>query len=264
MKTLKKQIKWRMDKRALFICDCKNLKNLKLDIEHEQFLKLLSKGVNSNELTKNHKIIYSEFEKLGYLTNLETKTIPPEDFDSAMIILDNELGENRVRSKEFLKEKYKEFKEYFIGLYLDKELVGVICGFPREDYLLMSEIAIDFKFQKRGFGKLIAKRFEEVGFAKYNKIQVGADDDAVHFYKSLNYSPFLLVQFDKGTYSKEDFSGFKIKSVRDWGIELEVEICSIKEINELRKKYPKAYLQYIFIYKNLEQLNRARRTQHAP
>ncbi|MAG10979.1 hypothetical protein CMI44_01565 [Candidatus Pacearchaeota archaeon] len=248
--TFKKQVKWRKDKTAIFICNCKTLIDLKIDFKYENFLKKLSSGIDCKDLIGEEKQIFNEFETLKYLAQLETKQLSREDFDKAMNILDNELGKKGVRDKNLLAEIYEEHSKYFIGLYLENELIGVICGFPREDYLLMSELAIDFRFQKRGFGKLITKKFEEIGFAKYNKIQVGAGDDAIHFYKSMNYSPFLLVQFDKGTYSKEDFSEFEIKSIRDWGIELEVEICSVKEINESRKKYPKAYLQYIFIKKS--------------
>jgi GNAT superfamily N-acetyltransferase len=183
---------------------------------------------------------------MNFLTDLKIKTLSSQDFPSAMEILDNELGKNRVRSYDFLERKFKENSNYFIGIYIDNTLVGVIFGFPREDYLLMSEIAIDSRFQGRGFGEKLVKEFEKKGFEKYNKINAGALDDAIEFYKKIKYKPFLLVQFEKGTYTKEDFSEFKINSIKEYGIELDITKCNLIELNKLRKKYPKASLQYIF------------------
>jgi len=180
------------------------------------------------------------------MTQFETKQLPEEDFNKAMNVLDNELGKDRVRSKKFLKDKYVEFKEYFIGLYSDNELIGVVCGFPREDYLLMSELAIDFRFQGKGLSKLLVKEFEKIGFKKHVKINVGALDNAINFYGNLCYFPFLLIQFTNKEYSENDFSDFKILSIKDGGIELKVDSFSLNELMGLRKKFPKGNLQYIF------------------
>jgi GNAT superfamily N-acetyltransferase len=131
-----------------------------------------------------------------------------KEFSSAMKILNNELGSERVRDEKFLLEKFKEFPEFFIGIFLDKELIGVICGFPREDYLLMSELAIDRRFQKRGFGKLLVKEFDKIAKEKnYSQIKVGAMDGAISFYNSLeDYNPLLLIQYDSGKYVPSEFN----------------------------------------------------------
>jgi hypothetical protein len=246
MKTLKKQVKWREDKKAIFICDCKRLIDLKLQLEHKNFMEKIFQGIKFKELNTTEKLIFKEFEKMNFLTTLRINPLPEKDFSLAMQILDHELGKNRVRNTDFLKRKFKEFPEYFIGLYLENELVGVICGFPRENYLLMSEIAIGCRFQGRNFGKKLVKEFENIGFKKHNKINAGAQDKAIEFYKSLNYKPFLLIQFKKGNYAKEDFSEFKILNIKDHGIEVETKNCNLKELTRLRKKYPKATFQYIF------------------
>ncbi len=180
---------------------------------------------------------------------IKLKKLPQKDFNLAMKILDNELGKKRVRNSNFLKEKFKEYPQYFIGIYLGEELAGVICGFPREDYLLISEIAVDCRFQNRSFGRKLFQEFERVGFKKYKKIHVGSLDKSIEFYKSLNYQPFLLVQFKKGAYNKNDFLNFKILKIRDYGLELEVKNCNLNELNRLKKMYPKANLQYIFTKK---------------
>jgi ribosomal protein S18 acetylase RimI-like enzyme len=246
IKTLKKEVKWRKDKKYFFICDCKNLIDLKLSLDYENFLIKLNKGINYNELNETEKLIFLEFEKLNFLTNLKLKNLPAKDFILAMKILDNEIGKERVRNLEFLKEKFNNYSEYFIGLYLGEELVGVVCGFPREDYLLMSEIAIDSRFQNRGFGKRLVEEFEKIGFKKFNKINVGALDKAIDFYVSLNYEPFLLVQFKKEIYNQLDFSDFDILAVKEYGFELKLKNCNLIELNKLRQIYSKANLQYIF------------------
>jgi len=246
IKALKKQIKWRNDRKGIFICDCKKLIDLKFSLEYEFFLKKLSQGVNFEELTETEKLIFLEFDKMDFLTNFELKKLSPKDFSRAINILDNELGKKRVRSFDFLKEKFKKFSDYFIGAYIGNDLIGVVCGFPREDYLLMSEIAVDYRFQKRKIGERLVREFEKIGFKKYNKINAGALDRAIEFYKSLNYKPFLLVQFKKGVYNKKDFSDFEILTVRDYGFEIKVKNYNLKELNKLKKVYPKANLQYIF------------------
>ena len=187
------------------------------------------------------------------LSKLEFRKIKSKEFDDATQILDNELGKKRVRSSKFLYQKFKEFPKFFLGIFLDNELIGVIFGFPREDYLLMSELAIDRRFQRRGFGKLLVKEFEKVAKEnKYYKINVGSEDKSIYFYKSLlGYKPFLLIQFEKWDYFEEDFNKFKIIRIYNYNknntaIEVKITNCNLKLINQLRKKYSKAYFQYIF------------------
>ena len=179
------------------------------------------------------------------LSNLQIRQIKPDEFKQAMKILDNEL-KKRVRKNEFLFSQFQKFPKFFIGVFLDKEIVGVICGFPREDYLLISEIAVDIRFQKKGFGKKLVKAFEKNAKTKYKKINVGAQDDVIKFYDSLGYKPFLLIQFKKEDYTNNDFKDFEIIKKRDNVIEAKVKRFSQKLIKTYRKKYSKATFQYIF------------------
>lgn len=180
------------------------------------------------------------------LSELKTRQLKEKDFSNAMDILDNELVMERVRDRKFLHDKFKEFPKFFIGIFLDKELVGVVCGFPREDYLLISEIAVDSRFQRRGFGKKLVEKFEQVAKNKYNKINVGAQDEAINFYDALNYKPFLLIQLIKQDYSLKDFKNFSSIKATSNAIEVKIKKPDINEIKKLRKKYPKAHFQYIF------------------
>lgn len=185
--------------------------------------------------------------------NPKISSIKRTEFSQAIKILDNELGKKRVRNEAFLLKRFKEFPEFFIGLFLDKELIGIICGFPREDYLLMSELAIDRRFQKRGFGKLLVKEFDKIAKEKnYSQIKVGAMDNAINFYNSLkDYKPFLLIQYNPEKYVPSEFN-LPIIRTGNHGedfVELEVKNPSILELENLRKKFPKAHFQYIFIKK---------------
>lgn len=215
-------------------------------------MKELERGIEKEKLNEEDKKVFSDFEKIKLLSNLEIKQIKPKEFNNAMKILNAELGKNRVRNKEFLLKKFKEHSEFFIGAFLDDELIGIVCGFPREDYLLVSEIAIDSKFHNRGFGKRLIKEFEKNAInKKYNKINVGAEDTALGFYKSLKeYKSFLLIQFKKEDYSDEVFNNFKIIKKYDFdnnrAIEVEIKKTDLTLLNRLRKKYPKAWFQYIF------------------
>jgi ribosomal protein S18 acetylase RimI-like enzyme len=189
------------------------------------------------------------------LSKLEIKQIQEKEFKDTIKLLNIELGKDRVRSEEFLYKKFKQFPQLFIGIFLDNELMGIICGFPREDYLLISELAIDFRFQKRGFGKRLVEEFEKQANKRYNQINVGAEDNAVKFYESLlGYKPLLLIQFEKKNYSDESFDNFDIIKKYDFdeknrAIEVITKKADINLLSKLRKKYPKAWFQYIFIKK---------------
>lgn len=246
LKTLKKEVKWRKDKKYLFICDCKRLIDLKLDLKYEEFLRKLSSGIKPNSLDSEEKRILSEFEKMELLNDLEFRQINKNEFNQAMNVLDNELGKNRVRNSKFLYEKFKEFPQFFIGVFLGKELIGIICGFPRENYLLISEIAIDCRFHNRGFGKKLISEFEKVAFKKYDRIHVGALDDSIYFYSSLKYSSFLLIQFEEKAYSQENFKEFDIIKRGSGFLEVKTKKLDLDYLKELRAKYPKAHFQYIF------------------
>jgi len=249
MKILNKHVRWRKEKDIILICNCKKMMDLKMPLKFEPAIKRFEKGFDERELKNKEKLLFHDFKKLNLLSDLNIRKIKKKEFSKAMKLLDGEL-KTRVRDNKFLRDKYKNFSEFFIGIFLDNEIIGIICGFPREDYLLISELAIDSKFHKKGFGKKLVKEFEKVGKKKYKKINVGAEDDAIKFYELLGYNSFLLIQYKKEDYSKKDFNKLKIKKkIKDKNYEIiEVEIIKrdLKILDKLRKKYPKAYFQYIF------------------
>ncbi len=252
IRTLNKHIKWRRDKKDILICDCKRLIDLKLSLRYKSFMEKLDKGIEKDNFIEEEKKVFSDFEKMKLLSNLKIRPIKLKEFDYAIKILDDELGKDRGIKKDILSQKFKKFPEFFIGTFLDNEMVGVICGFPRQDYLLISKIAIAPIFQNRSFGKRLMEKFEEAAKGKYNKINVGARDSSVYFYKSLlGYKPFLCIQFKVGDYSKKDFDDFHIIKEYNFDsknlvIETEINGSDLKLLDKLRKKYPKVWFQYIF------------------
>jgi ribosomal protein S18 acetylase RimI-like enzyme len=242
MKTLNKHIMWRKDNQAIFICDCKRLIDLKIDFKYEGFMKRLSNGINVTELNEEEKMVLEDFKKMKLLSELKIEQIRGKDFEDAMNLLDNELGKDRVRDSNFLEKKYADFSQFFIGAFLDRELIGFICGFPREDYLLISEISVDSRFSKRGIGKKLVLAFEKSD-KKYKKINAGARDSAIGFYYSLGYKPFLLAQ---GIILPNILNEFQINKKGKGFAEIYVNDASIEELEKFREKYPKINFQYIF------------------
>jgi ribosomal protein S18 acetylase RimI-like enzyme len=252
LKTFNKHIKWREDRKGLLICDCKRLIDMVLPLKYLNTIKKFHEGVEEDDLFGEEGLILSDFKKMNFLANLEVRQIKKEEFEDAMKILDNELGKNRVRSKEFLREKFNEDSELFIGVFLDQEMIGFICGFPREDYFLLSEIAIDIRFQGRSFGKKLINLFELIAKKKgFRKFQAGSEDHAIGFYYSLGYEPFLLIQYKK-LYNENSFKGMDIFDKKIFGeydaLYVNVKKKDVKKetLIKLREKYPEASFQYIF------------------
>jgi len=255
IQTLNKHVKWRRDNFEIFICDCKRLIDLKISFDYEPFIEKLFQGVERKNLSKREKLVLSDFEKMNFLSELKIRQLNENNFSEAMKILDKELIGKRVRGDKFLLDKFKEFPRFFKGIFLDKLLFGVICGFPREDYLLISELAVDSRFRRRGFGKKLVKSFEQNAQKKgYNKINVGAKDNALGFYSSLDYKPFLLIQYKEGYYSIKDFKKLNVLKCSDENkqkiLKIGVEKIDLSWLKKLRENYPKANFQYIFT-KNL-------------
>ena len=171
MYILNKHVKWRKEKREIFICNCKKLIDLKVELGFENTLKKFEKGFSEEDLSKKDILLFKDLQKLRFLSKLSIRSIKEEEFSEAMSLLDREL-KGRVRTNEFLYKKFKIFHRFFIGIFIDKEIIGLICGFPREDYLLISELAVDSRFRNRDYGRKLVESFEERAKQKFKKINV--------------------------------------------------------------------------------------------
>jgi len=203
MFTLSKNVKYREEKESVFIADCKNLRDFKVNKEFLPFFGMLRKGLAEKGIAnKREKLLFNDLKKMRLLAPLQFNNIHPGNYAVVKDFLQRNLYLEypglKSRGFELLLHKLKEYPDFFIGLYLDKELIGVVQGFPREDYLLMSEIAIEKKFRSRDFGELLAAEFERRARKKgFKKIKAGAQDKAIDFYKRIKYKPSVLVQIKK-------------------------------------------------------------------
>ncbi len=147
--TLSKHIKFRLEKNKVLLCNCKKLSDYKVPKHYYKFLLKLKHGIEKEKLTIKEKKLFSDLKKARCITTLTFRPITKKEFEKAHVLLEQELFKHvrRTRSKKFLFEKYKKNPFFFIGCFLGKELIGVIQGFPREDYLLISELAVSAKFR---------------------------------------------------------------------------------------------------------------------
>lgn len=83
-----------------------------------------------------------------------------------------------------------EYNDFHFGFYdKDLKLIGCLIFNDLGDNLLkMRQVAIDFKHQNKGFGKIMVEQSEEWARQhNFNKIELNARDTAIPFYKSLKY-----------------------------------------------------------------------------
>lgn len=251
--TFSKHVLFRKEANSIFICDCKRLLDFKVDLIYEKFLFSLEKGIKN--IKKEYKSLFSDLNKLKMLTILEIKSLPSERFNEADNLLKKELfHEPRPRSYEFLKEKFQAYPQYFIGAFLDNELVGIIQGFPREDYLLLSELAIITRMRRRKIGSKLVKEFEKVAKSEgHSKIKLGGADHAGDFYISLGYRPSLFIQIKEDNFSSDVEEVLRsekiIKKENKEGIimiEIETRDANIDKLNIIKKKIKVLSVQYLF------------------
>lgn len=187
------------------------------------------------------------------MEKLTVKTISEKNYPSADKLLETELYHGkRPRTYDFLVEKLHDHPELFLGLYLEEELAGVVQGFPRHDYVLMSEIAVDIRFRGRGFGTQLIKAFEDKAKALgYKKIKLGAQDNAVNLYLKNNYIPSLFIQLmdDKADDALKKLKKNIInitKSNGMTGIEIAIDRVDMNELNSIKAKFSPESAQYLF------------------
>ncbi len=240
MKTFSKHLKYRIENNEILICHCKELLDFKIDLKYLEFLRQINAGIEySDSLSIEEKNLFNDLNKINGLVELKIKPLTLKNYSSAYSFLEQNL--HLVRTKEFLIEKLKQYPQYFKGLYLDNELIGIIQGFPRDDYILISEIAVDQRFRNKGYASLLVKEFEK---EVQEKIKVGAQDEAIPFYLSLDYKPSLYIQLEKESpvapkyfISKQEFDNMV-------GYEIAVQKMDIDFLNKWKEKSISA--QYLF------------------
>lgn len=255
--TFSKHVKFRKEQDYILICDCKLLRDFKVDLELEQFIKKINCGIRKSELNgEKENLLFKDFVSMKLLSEISFKQISSNNFKVADEFMEKHLYKGkRVRPYEFLLEKLKENPSLFIALYLDKEIIGVVQGFPRDNYLLVSEIAVDIRFHGRKFGSKLLQEFEKNATKMGHKtIKLGARDDATNFYLSNGYSPSLFIQvpinqeetmIKKLNQEKEDIKN--VSHVNNLaGIEIAVKNCNQQLLSRVNKEFKPTSAQFLF------------------
>jgi len=255
--TFSKHIKFRKEADCLLICDCKLLRDFKVDLAFENFIHAVHKGIKERTTnTAREKLLLKDFHSMHMLSTITIKSILPDEFPQADVFMEKHLYHGkRPRTYEFLLEKCRENPTLFLALYIDKELAGVVQGFPRDDYVLMSELAVDIRFQKRSLGTQLARAFEKnAKKLHYKKIKLGAEDKAISFYTSLGYNPSLFMQVPEekkdeviSTLKEDKQEILDVRIVNHLaGIELAVDSIDQTKLDYLKKKFTPVSAQFLF------------------
>jgi len=120
---------------------------------------------------------------------METKLIPKKGLTNCYKFQKNYTGEKH--SFSYWKKKYAKYPELFIGCYKNAKLIGICVGRPKGKTIILTSIAINKKYEKKGLGKKLLKFFEkQVKKSGKNKISLGAANaptNVVGFYAKSGY-----------------------------------------------------------------------------
>src|SRR3989338_843144 len=73
MKTFSKHVKYRVENKEIFICFCKELLDFKIDIKYLPLIQNIQRGLNTEILDNNDKILIEELNRFGGLIELQIK-----------------------------------------------------------------------------------------------------------------------------------------------------------------------------------------------
>lgn len=255
--TFSKHVKFRKERDCILLCNCKQLHDFKVELEFEKFVNRVNCGISTEEIIEEKELLlFKDFQTMKMLSKLSFKQIKSDNFKQADSFMEKYLYKGkRPRDYEFLLTKLKENPSLFIGLYLGSEIIGAIQGFPRDCYILLSEIAVDKRFRKRGFGSMLIKEFEK-NAKRYNYpfIKAGAEDTAIEFYSANRFMPSLFFQVKEEKeksiirlLEKENYKIIAITHVNNiTGIEIAIGNCNILKLKKLRKLLNPLSAQFLF------------------
>lgn len=255
--TFSKHAKFRQEKDNILICNCKLLQDFKIGLEFKNFINKVNEGIDPKKIIpeKEH-LLFKDLQTMRLLSELSIKQITFDNFKYADNFMENHLYlGNRPRDYKFLLNKLKQNPSLFIGLYLNNEIIGAIQGFPRDDYILLSEIAVDIRFRNRKFGSLLMKEFEKNAKKyKYSYIKAGAEETAIGFYSANGYLPSLFTQikeeYEIKTLKALEKQGYKIIAVthvnKITGIEIASKDCNLLKLKDIRKLINPLSAQFLF------------------
>ncbi len=264
MLALSNHLKFREEKDSIFLVDCKRLRDFKLGKEFLPVLNKFKSGFYPSDIKSvEEKSLFRDIKKIRGFVSFSIKPLVSAEYKSVYLFIQKTLFSNKEilqpRTYRFLLSKLKKHNSFFLGAYIGKTLVGIIQGFPREDYLLLSELAVVKEFRGRNFGRLLVQAFEKQAVKKdFKKIKLGAQDESIDFYKKQGYAPSILIQTRKknsktrlGQLLKK-YKPISIKENKDiMIIELECpkKNTPLEVLDKLKKEFNAFSTQYLFTKK---------------
>lgn len=261
MLTLSNHLKFREEKDSIFLTDCKRLRDFKLGKEFLPVLKKFESGFCQSDIQSvKEKSLFNDIKKIKGFVPFSIKPLVSAEYKSVYLFIQKTLFSNKnilqPRTYRFLLSQLKKHNSFFLGAYIGKTVVGIIQGFPRDDYLLLSELAVAKKFRGRHFGGLLVQAFEKQAVKEgFKRIKLGAQKEAIDFYKKQGYIPSILVQIRKKNSKiriKQLFKKYKPISVKESKGVMLIELECLRKntpldlLDKLKKEFNAFSTQYLF------------------
>lgn len=183
---------------------------------------------------------------------MEIKKLPEKDLDEAYA-LDKKYVHEDSTLDEF-KKFYQENPKLYVGCYEEGELIGLVYGSTKEDFVILNSIAVRGDYWRKGIGSKLLKKFEEqVKKLNATKISVVAAEGWVeNFYLKNGFELVaFFVQIKKNKLPK-DYKKFGYKIVKEKEdmdkkiLFIETKELSTKDRETIRKKFNAEQVNYLF------------------
>lgn len=75
------------------------------------------------------------------------KQIPKKDLKKAFLLRNDYVGKI---SFSLIKKRYEKHSKLFVGCYKNRELIGIVFGYPLKNKVILSAIAVKEEYWRKG------------------------------------------------------------------------------------------------------------------
>ncbi len=135
---------------------------------------------------------------------MEMKTPSPEEYDRIIELWDGAglpyKPEGRD-TRENVTQEIKEQPEYWIGAYVEGEMVGIVFGTDDGRKGWINRLAVDEAYRGEGIGRALVEELEDVferkGFKIWAALIEPHNPDAMEFFRKLGFEDSDIKYFSK-------------------------------------------------------------------